>query len=133
MGSIGGYVNLKRFKNKEYLKGVENRANLKLKYINLRQLGGIIAFIVGGFLVYFALDAMKQIAQAKGLTHDVSNFFEHNPGWNPIVTFFGGKAQERISQYDAPVMLALIIGIVLVALGAFIFLHYRTRIKSKNK
>jgi hypothetical protein len=125
-------VDLNRFTNKEYLNGLENKINLKLKVINLRQLGGIIVFIVGGFLVFFALQAMKQIADARGLSHDVSNFFEHNPGWNPIIKFFGGKAEERLAQYDVPILLTLIAGIVLLLLGTFIFVYYRTR-KTNNK
>ena len=98
---------------------------IKLKSINLKQLVGVSLFIVGVVLISIAIHAMKKIADAKNLSHDISNFFEHNPSWNPIIKFFGGKAQERISQYDTPVMLTLISGIVLIVIGVIIFMHYR--------
>jgi uncharacterized membrane protein len=126
------YVDLKRFTNKEYLKGL-GKANLKLKRFDLKQLWGIVVFIVGVILIFIAIHAMHKIAEAKDLSHNISNFFEHNPGWNPILKFFGGKAQERISQYDTPVMLTLIGGIILIILGVIIFLHYRNRIRPNNR
>lgn len=116
---------------KGHLKGWENKINPKLKYVNLRQIGGIILFVLGGTLVLIAIDAMRKIAKAKGLSHDISNFFEHNPGWNPIIKFFGGKAEQKISQYDLPVMLTLIAGSILLLFGAIIFVYYRNRIKTK--
>lgn len=75
-------------------------------------------FIVGIILIIFAIQAMHQIAEAKSLSQNITDFFEHNPDWNPIIKFFGGKAQEKISTYDTPALLALISGIVLTIIGA---------------
>jgi MFS superfamily sulfate permease-like transporter len=113
--------------DRKRVEGWEGRVNLKLKHVTLRQLGGIVMFIAGGVLIFWAIDAMRRIAAAKNTSHHVSNFFEHNPTWNPVVKFFGGKAQEKISQYDLPVMVILIVGIVFVILGVTIFRHYRAK------
>jgi predicted transporter len=116
--------------NKEHLKGLVTKINSKLKYIHLQELGGIVLFIIGGILIFLSIHAMKKISEAKNFAHDVSNFFHHNPTWNPIIKFFGGKAQEKISQSYTPVNLILIAGIFLVIVGVIIFMYYRMKSKS---
>jgi len=88
--------------------------------LNIKQISGLIACAAGISLIVFAVHSMQEIAETKGFIHDVENFFTHNPMWNPIVTFFGGKAQEKVAEYDLPVFLSLIGGIVLTIAGAVI-------------
>jgi predicted transporter len=118
--------------NKEHLKEFSTKVNSKLKFINLQQLGGVVLFIIGAILIFFSIHAMKKISEAKGLTQDVSNFFQHNSTWNPIIRFFGGKAQEKISESYVPATAVMIVGIFLVIVGVIIFMYYRIR-KSNTK
>lgn len=108
-------------------KDLLNKVNSKLKFISIQQLGGVILFIIGIIFISFSIQAMKQISQAKNFTQDVSNFFQHNPTWNPIIKFFGGKAQEKISESYVPAILFMIAGIFLAIVGTVIFLHYRIK------
>lgn len=86
--------------------------------MNFKRLLGFVLIAIGVVLIFIALNAMHKIAEAKSLTQDISNFFTHNPDWNPIIKFFGGKAQEKISTYDTPALLTLISGILLTIVGA---------------
>lgn len=106
---------------------IENRINAKLKYINLRQLLGAIVFVLGTLLVIGALYGYAQIAHAQQQTSDVTNFFKHNPTWNPVIKFFGGEAQKEISSYYGPVTAALVIGLVLMGLGGWVYKRFRKR------
>lgn len=112
---------------KEPLKGWITKINSKLKFINLQQLGGIVLFIGGIILIAFSIHAMKKISQAKDFAQGISNFFQHNPTWNPIIKFFGGKAQEKISESYVPATMMMVAGIFLVVVGIAIFLYHKIR------
>ncbi len=78
----------------------------------------LIATAVGIYLIIYSIHSMNEISDAKGFASDLENFFTHNPSvWDPLVEFFGGKAQEEVSKYDVPVMIMLISGIVLTIGG----------------
>lgn len=111
----------------KWLVNLENRINAKLKYINLRQLLGIIIFVLGVLLVIGALYGFAQIAHAESTTSSAEKWFEHNPTWNPVIKFFGGSVQKKISSYYGPMTAALIIGILLAFAGAFIYKRCRKR------
>ncbi len=106
---------------------LENRINAKLKYINLRQLYGIIVFVLGVLLVLGSLYGFAQIAHAQQVTGDVTNFFKHNPTWNPVIKFFGGSVEKKISSYYGPMTAALIIGLILILVGAWIYIRWRKK------
>src|SRR5579872_4135945 len=91
---------------------LENRINAKLKYINFRQLLGLIIFVLGFLIGIGALYGFGQIAHAISTTSSTEKFFEHNPTWNPVVRVFGGSLQKKISSYYGPMTIALIIGIL---------------------
>ena len=95
--------------------------------MHLKRISGLILFIIGVILILFAIHAMHQIAEAKNLSQNITDFFEHNPDWNPIIKFFGGKAQEKISTYDTPALLTLISGIVLTIIGAIMAIVNRKK------
>jgi hypothetical protein len=44
-------------------------------------------------------------------------FFTHNPIWNPVIEFFGGKPQEKLPEHDTKAIVTQTIGIALVVLG----------------
>jgi predicted transporter len=108
-------------------KKLVNKINSKLKYIHLQELGGIALFICGAILIGIAIHAVKKISEAKDVAHSVTNFFQHNPTWNPIIKFFGGKAQEKISESYTPATIVMVAGIFLVVIGLIIFVYYRLR------
>ena len=79
----------------------------------------------GIFLICYAIHSLNKIAQAKGFESDVDEFFHHNPStWNPLIEFFGGKAQEELSKYDVPVLIMLVSGIVLTVIGGVAIVSY---------
>ncbi len=88
--------------------------------MNWKRLIGILSLVLGIYLISYSIHAMHEINEAKGFKNDLDQFFNHNPSvWNPLIEFFGGKAQEEISQYDTPVLIMLISGIVL-SIGGFV-------------
>lgn len=99
--------------------------------MNLKQILGLVASALGVFLIIYSIHSMQEITEAKNFVDGITNFFTHNPTWNPIVTFFGGKAQEKISKYDLPVLLMLISGIILVILGPIITIIYKSKEKKR--
>jgi len=96
--------------------------------VNRKQIAGLIPIGAGVALIIFSVHSMQKIQEAKGIITNTKNFFTHNPMWNPIITFFGGAAQKKISENDVPVMLCLFGGILLVILGLLV----TVLCKSKN-
>ena len=110
------------------LRELEDRINSKLRFINLRQIFGLILCGAGSYLIYAAIEGFKKITEAQDFAHRFSNFFSHNTMWNPLVKFFGGKAQEKISESQAPASLALATGIARsVVLGFSLIIFFRKR------
>ncbi len=104
---------------------LENRINAKLKNINLRQLYAIIVFVLGIILFLAALYGYAEIAHAESEFGSASRFFGHTS--NPAIKIFGGAVHDKISSYYAPVTIALIIGILLIAGGVYMFRRFRKR------
>lgn len=87
--------------------------------MNIRRITGLILFIAGIILLIFSIHYMNEIFKAKGIAHDVQNFFSHNPSmWNGLIDFFGGKAQEEVAKYDIPLLVMFISGIFLIFIGS---------------
>lgn len=105
--------------------------SVSLNRTQIKRWAALLAVSAGLYLIIFAIHSMQKLTEAKGVIHDVSNFFNKDPFWNPLITFFGGKAREHVSQYDLPVMLCLIGGIGLVVVGTVVFL-LTLKGKSKN-
>lgn len=116
-------MDFKRFFKKENLKRLYANANRK-------RIAGFIILILGVILFILSVDAAKQIADANNLSTSISNFFEHNTTWNPIIKFFGGEVQEEIEYYSTLTLIIQIGGVVLTALGAVMVFVYR---KKKDK
>ncbi len=123
---LEGKVDFKRFTNKENLKQMTAHANWKW-------IAGVVILIVGIILFILSVHAMKQIADANTLSQNFSNFFEHNTTWNPIIKFFGGKAQEKIEYYNKVTLIIQIGGVALTALGAVMVVVFRKKKVNKDK
>ena len=123
---LEGQVDFKRFTNKETLKQMAANANWKW-------IAGVVILIVGIILFILSVHAMKKVADANTLSQNLSNFFEHNTSWNPIIKFFGGKAQEKINYYDNVTLMIQIGGVALTALGAVMIVVFRKKKVKKDK
>ena len=97
-----------------------------MKYkLNYKLIVGLLVFAIGVYLIIFSIISMHDLAEAKGFSQNAENFFTHNPDWwNPIIKFFGGKAQEKLEEYDLPVMICLIAGIIMTIGGAVTAIVY---------
>ena len=95
--------------------------------MNRKQLLGLVILAVGIVLIFFAIDAFRQIHQAKNFADQVQNFFTNNPGWNPIITFFGGEAEAKLSDFNARAVAVLVTGIILCLAGITITIRNRPK------
>jgi cbb3-type cytochrome oxidase subunit 3 len=109
----------------------KSKLQLFLASVNYKFLIGIILLIIGITLFIFSVHATQQIAEANNLSQSISDAFEHNPSWNPLITFFGGEAQEKIDYYSHRVFMVQIGAVVLTALGAVMIVLFRK--KKQNK
>jgi hypothetical protein len=92
------------------------------------QLCGAATTMIGGALIGYAKHSMDKANEAKGFIDKFTNFFSHNPEvWNPLITFFGGKAQEQASQYDTTLTVLLYSGIAFVVIGLWGLFWFRKR------
>ncbi len=81
--------------------------------MNYKRIIGVIVLVIGVVLIIFAADAMKRISSAKNAVSGASGFMPNNPAGNMVT----GSMEKAASQYDVPVMICLIGGIVLVLVG----------------
>lgn len=88
--------------------------------MNRKRLIGLAMLAVGIYLIFYALDGMHRIEETKGTIGKIEDFFTNSTFWNPIITFFGGKARQEASSYDLPALLTLIAGIALAVFGTVI-------------
>lgn len=99
---------------------------------NYKQLIGLGLVFLGVIFFFFSVNAMKKIAKAQSLSDSVSNFFEHNTTWNPIIKFFGGEAQEEMNYYSTQVLIIQIASVAVTAVGSAMLVLYRKR-RPSNK
>ena len=93
--------------------------------MNRKQVIGIVVALVGVFLIGYAINSMQEVAEAKGTIDKVQHYISRSTTWNSIVEFFGGKAHHKASEYDVPLLIMLISGIVLTVAGAFAAYRFR--------
>jgi hypothetical protein len=79
--------------------------------MNRRQLIGWIGVAVGIVLILVAVHSIRGFEKNKKKTSTVKVFFTHNPLWNPIIKFFGGKPQEKLPEHNKQAMVTQSIGI----------------------
>jgi hypothetical protein len=117
---------LKNAFNKERLKNLASK-------MDYRWFIGLLLLIVGIIFFIFSVHATKKIADANTLSQNISDFFQHNPTWNPIIKFFGGQAQEKIEYYSHQVLVIQIGSVVLTAVGAVMMVIFRKKKNPNNK
>jgi hypothetical protein len=85
--------------------------------VNLKWACSLILTVIGVVLLVFGIHAMHHATEAKGFYNNVNNFFTHNPMWNPLIEFFGGKPQQKTFEHSRSGLGLLIAGIVFVIAG----------------
>ena len=99
--------------------------------MNRKQLIGILFVAAGAFLIAYSIHAMQKLQKARNLAEKIQDFFVNNPGWNPIITFFGGTPEEALAKYNTSILIGLWTGIGLVLLGFLAIFFLRKKIKKK--
>ncbi len=110
----------------------KERIKLIIKKANQKLLVGIVFLITGIMLFIFAIHASHKINEAKTFSENISDFFEHNPTWNPIITFFGGKAEEKIEENNNRVVGVQVASVILMIAGTYMIITSRRRKKNNN-
>lgn len=98
--------------------------------MNYRQLIGGLGIAVGIVLISVAVHSMHEVTKTKEMSTRVKIFFTHNPFWNPIIKFFGGKPQEKLPEHHKPAIIMESIGITLIVVGGVVV--YFSRRKNKR-
>ncbi len=89
--------------------------------MNIKQKVGLVASLLGIFLIVFALQSRGRISEAKSTVHSVSSRISNSS----IGKMASGQMERTVSQYDTKVMLCLIGGIILLVAGAGGAYYYR--------
>ncbi len=98
--------------------------------MNRKQIIGWLAVAVGIALLIAAVHSMREFTKNMEKTSAVKVFFTHNPLWNPLIRFFGGKPQEKLPKHNTQAMVTQSIGITLVVVGGVVV--YVSRRKNKK-
>jgi hypothetical protein len=98
--------------------------------MNRRQIIGWLGIAVGIVLIIVAVHSIQKFEKNKEKISTVKVFFTHNPLWNPLIKFFGGKPQEKLPEHNNQAMTTQTIGITLVVVGGTVV--YLSRRKNKK-
>jgi hypothetical protein len=93
--------------------------------MNIKKLFGIGIFAVGLILILVAFQKSQRFAEEKDFGQGISNFFTHNPMWNPMIKYFGGTPQEKLPDYDPSAPYYFWTGIILVIGGTAVLVISR--------
>src|SRR5260370_12728943 len=93
--------------------------------MNRRQTFGWLVSAIGIVLVIVSINSLHEFhkQQEHELKHTptrVKIFFTHNPLWNPVIEFFGGKPQEKLPEHDTKAIVTQTVGIDLLILGGVV-------------
>ena len=80
---------------------------------------GIVLIIAGLVILLIGISARGRVANARANLKNTSGLFENNA----VGKGFGDAIEGKIDSYDTPVLLALIGGVVLIVVGAGVFIR----------
>jgi uncharacterized membrane protein YidH (DUF202 family) len=100
--------------------------------MNRKQMIGWLSVLVGIVLIVIAINSRHKFSRNKEKISTVKVFFTHNPLWNPIIKFFGGKPQEKIPAHNEQAMITQTVGIVLVVVGGAVVYLSRNKTRRPN-
>jgi hypothetical protein len=81
--------------------------------MSAKRITGLIALIVGIILITYSIHSRNRISNAKSEFHSLSQSFSGSSAGKAA----GNWLQNEAGQYDVPVMVLLISGIVLTVIG----------------
>lgn len=97
-----------------------------MNFKNIKWNSGIMTFILGIILLFFALYGVHSMNRARGVIENVSNFIHDNS----IKGLVKGKLHHEADKYKLPITLAFIgSGICIIAGGVLIYLGSSKRRK----
>lgn len=88
-----------------------------------KRIAAIVLIVIGIIVLLLALYARSRVTEAKQSVSKSSGLFSDNP----VNTEITGALQNKISGYDAPIMLAMLGGVILCAVGAGTLYIYRKK------
>jgi len=91
--------------------------------MSTKKIAGLIALIVGIILIIFSIHSMNRISNAKSGIHSLSESFSGSSAGKEA----GNWLQNKAGQYDVPVMVLLIGGIVLTIVGGSVVLFSKKK------
>ena len=105
--------------------------------MNRRQIFGWLVSAIGIVLIVISINSMHafQKQHEQELKHTptrVKIFFTHNPLWNPVIKFFGGKPQEKLPEHATKAIVTQTVGIALVVVGGVVVYVLRKKIEPKK-
>jgi hypothetical protein len=86
--------------------------------MSIKRLIGLVILIIGIVLIAFSLHSMNRISKAKGGIRGMKHAFSGSSTGTKI----GDAAENKVSQYDTPVMILLISGIILAIVGSSVII-----------
>ena len=95
--------------------------------MNRKQIISVAVAVIGVILIILALHARSKVNEARNFAEKTQDFFVNNPGWNPIITFFGGAAEKELSKYNKPIIICLSLGIIFVVVGSWSAYGFRNK------
>jgi hypothetical protein len=91
--------------------------------MNFKKLIGIVVFILGVILILFSMYAKNRVHAAKTAVHEATGPF----AGNPISKTLGSAVDERAEQYNTPILLSLIGGVLFSIAGVSMYLFFRKK------
>lgn len=96
--------------------------------LNQKNIVGLICFGIGVCFIVVSLVIKQKVTETKGFVDNFTSFFTNqNQMWDPVISFFGGQVNKKISQHEMTSTMMLIAGVVLVVGGAAIFFLNRRK------
>jgi hypothetical protein len=86
--------------------------------MNTKRIIGIVVLVIGIIAILYANHQKKRIAEAQGNIEKGTSMFSGSSVGSEVGRTVGGAMESKVSSYNAPVMMLMIGGIVLVVIGA---------------
>lgn len=91
------------------------------KSLNIKQLIGVIAIVLGVALLVFASYQKHRVSAARGDVDNISRYFPKNP-----FTAYGEKSvHEKLDGYDKQILWCFIISGILIVGGGYVTYRFR--------
>ena len=90
--------------------------------MNTKRIVGLVILIVGIIAIIYGGYQKRRITEAQGNVQKGTSLFSGNSASEQIGQSVGGAIENKITSYNAPVMMLMIGGIILAIIGGGMFL-----------